>query len=1186
MNCPYCGRRIKNKAVFCPYCGKRTNPTIHPSESNDTGKNDYGKRESDIFSDYDDVVNMSSSSGSSIDRTRRRKTNKKRMHFFVLIAVFVILLCIAGFVGLKLLLQQGQGADEEISHIPGTMRMLGKGFSDIKITDEETAIKAAAQSAEELGYENAMKDLVGYYSTTVDGETFYRLQQTYKGIPVYGRYVVVVAGESGQAVSLSTDVRDLPDQIDTTITVSDSQIKENVKEYAIYNWRELHDDIQISPVQDASKVIYDLTEEETACIGVLLYVENGEKTYEVVADGKTGVVKSAVCNMLEQTSTGTDGINSFPVDFDGNNTYTLGDSDRNIEVFYFNGGTSGNISEVENLRRPVTSIGDNVFGNTQEEVDINCQQGVDFYLSILKIIDYYQDSFGKGIPFGNIKCGYDDHFDNGQNARGGTLTIDDSQRVASIYLGTNISADSYTVIGHEYTHCIQFEIDAAIDETDPGICEGLADLFGVFFNAHCTGTLNWDIDLGITHRNAASPERYHYPKTVLEKNKSPEADDHAYATAVARIGYLMYESGHFSLDDLQKLWYKTLIRLPHSPSYGFLRDCMEQTVAAKYGIGSSELTTVQDIFYQIGITSGTYIECGNDPSISVYDRNGELYDDYDLEINGTKISGFLGRKKEEFHQSHTVNSTEAFPLHLENGTYTVSITDRADYRKLGEQKTNYLQLIVSEKNTNNVVECMSGFGSDYVAVPGAQLTVLDAEENVFKDYEATASTNTDSKGIEIHDGQLNLEEHNNYRIVLANRKGDTIFLDTFTLRISDAGNSTIVRKTSFVEASIIKGKVIDSISGTPVPEVTVTYEDKDDSSNTATSTADKDGKYTFENVPAGNYNLRFTHEYYKDGKAELKVGADPKVYEVETVELEPEDDIDWYQYIKDVLGPQYGFADKEVKNGILTNDNNTSSEPGWNKRNGIISADFIDMTEDGAEDLLLYRYGQVPEGSSYRAALFAELYTEENGDVKKLGEIEISSNDLSYAVINGKSYASLRVGTIYVNEKPYMWVELFGCAYYANGSAFDASFYGWDGSQFRLTWMNGKSHGGSSGIVYSLRTYTDESNYEEEIFYHQDVAQDYIYPGGNGKMGKEASDFAEAVRFGYELLELPDPVNCTYPYVSGHSNSSDEPIYPSYWDTDVVKKTLEINISGPVYETNHIKDSVTDYSDLMIHVEE
>ena len=115
-----------------------------------------------------------------------------------------------------------------------------------------------------------------------------------------------------------------------------------------------------------------------------------------------------------------------------------------------------------------------------------------------------------------------------------------------------------------------------------------------------------------------------------------------------------------------------------------------------------------------------------------------------------------------------------------------------------------------------------------------------------------------------------------------------------------------------VLGSKVTGTVIDSISGTPVPEVTVTYEDKDDPSHTATSTADKDGKYTFENVPAGNYNLRFTHEYYKDGKTELKVGADPKVYEVETVELEPEDDNDWYSYIRDNYVEKWGFASLET----------------------------------------------------------------------------------------------------------------------------------------------------------------------------------------------------------------------------------------------------------------------------------
>ena len=108
MKCPYCGRRIRNKAVFCPYCGKRTDTTLHPSKADDASNNEYGQKESDIFSEYDDVVNMSSPSGISIDRTRRRKTRKKRMQLFVLIGVFVILLCFAGFVGLKLLLQQGK----------------------------------------------------------------------------------------------------------------------------------------------------------------------------------------------------------------------------------------------------------------------------------------------------------------------------------------------------------------------------------------------------------------------------------------------------------------------------------------------------------------------------------------------------------------------------------------------------------------------------------------------------------------------------------------------------------------------------------------------------------------------------------------------------------------------------------------------------------------------------------------------------------------------------------------------------------------------------------------------------------------------------------------------------------------------------------------------------------------------
>ena len=74
----------------------------------------------------------------------------------------------------------------------------GGGNENTSVSNKRTAIATNdfVAKAKELGYENALNELQGFYTTTVDGETYYRLQQTYQGIPVYGRYVVVVADDS------------------------------------------------------------------------------------------------------------------------------------------------------------------------------------------------------------------------------------------------------------------------------------------------------------------------------------------------------------------------------------------------------------------------------------------------------------------------------------------------------------------------------------------------------------------------------------------------------------------------------------------------------------------------------------------------------------------------------------------------------------------------------------------------------------------------------------------------------------------------------------------------------------------------------------------------------------------------------------------------------------------------------
>ena len=819
---------------------------------------------------------------------------KKLSRFAVAILAFVLAV---SPVGCGMNTTGGKGPDEEIVNSITSMKTLEGDFSDILIKDEESAIKAASESAKELGYENALNELQGFYTTTVDGETYYRLQQTYQGIPVYGRYVVVVADDSGKAISLNTDVRDLPESLNTQITVNDAQIAKGIKEYAALHWKELNDVLKFTSVSKADKVIYDLDEGEEARVCVKLYVTNGGEVYEVVADGETGAVRSAVSTIKTLSATGTDGTKNFPVNVGEDGTYTLGDEERDITVFYFNGGSSNDMSSVNQL--PVTSAGDSVFGNAPEETDIHCQRAVDFYTTALKIVDYYQDTFGQGIPFGSLDLGYDDMRKGGNNASGGSAISSDSDPkpgspYATLYLGANLPADSYELIGHEYTHCIQYGLDAAVEESDPGIMEGIADIFGFFFDAYCTGSIDWDMDLTIAgvdgHRNAVSPGSYNYPSTVLEKNKSGQAADHAYATVISRIAYLMYDSGEFPLDELQMIWYKTLCRLPHTASYGHLRDCLKQAVEAKYGVSSVQSELLSDILNEVGIVSDPYFECNNKIKLSVYDRNREPYDDYLLRIEGVKITGIL-KKEERFEQEAAVNSSAPYELDLPNGTYTCTVTDNADVVDIGSRtdvvdirsRTKTFILYVNKKHTNDVAECFTEFGSDFVAAPGAKLTVLDAIGNDYKDYEAIATKRLQK--IVINDGVLNLPVHNNYYVQLTNTKGNTAQRDAFILRIKEGGKTEIVKETEFIGGSIIKGKVVDSETQKPLSGVKVQYTNQNNPDETGSVLTDAEGLFRTDYLTEGRIKISFSLERYAEMSTETDVNSEPHEYNLGVVQM-------------------------------------------------------------------------------------------------------------------------------------------------------------------------------------------------------------------------------------------------------------------------------------------------------------
>ena len=122
-----------------------------------------------------------------------RKNIRKRATIIILVAA--LLVGATGAIIWKLVKSSNNVTDPFV--------LLSEGFTDRKIVDEDSALAAIGDVAEVLGIEDANSEFSNCEISTVSSNTYYRFQQEYKDIPVYGRSVVVVADKNGNSLSLS-----------------------------------------------------------------------------------------------------------------------------------------------------------------------------------------------------------------------------------------------------------------------------------------------------------------------------------------------------------------------------------------------------------------------------------------------------------------------------------------------------------------------------------------------------------------------------------------------------------------------------------------------------------------------------------------------------------------------------------------------------------------------------------------------------------------------------------------------------------------------------------------------------------------------------------------------------------------------------------------------------------------------
>lgn len=455
---------------------------------------------------------------------------------------------------------------------------IGGKFTSINVVDSDSAIAAAQEVAKNCGLENAANELSVANINTVDGITYYRLQQNYNGIPVYGRTFIISADDSGNTQSLTSNSIDI--DVDTCKTIPLEEAKTIIKNYLNNTLKSSNDNTTV--FNSYSEIIYTFSD-----ISPVFAYRFKAVVEDELYDVFLGVEEKSVIACFDANMTQT--VSGTGIDVNGNNTsfnvnkksdalFTLEDFDRNIRVFDANNRTvfisndccivdsSGNIYKLkeENFidKNNNIVIVDNDNGRIQQGkwkvIDVNgnvlgenAYFLVDIYgkdtklnpvesnsatftnnktVTLMKeaqnIYDFFLEKFSR--------MGFDNN--NGSmslvanNTRGAySSDIAQGTPAAILVLGSDNELTT-ELIAHEYMHSVERSISGMLYEGESGaIMEAYSDLFGeILEDYYNDGTLNGNCDwihhakeeLGYDHsRNIENPNESDNPSKVGEETR-------------------------------------------------------------------------------------------------------------------------------------------------------------------------------------------------------------------------------------------------------------------------------------------------------------------------------------------------------------------------------------------------------------------------------------------------------------------------------------------------------------------------------------------------------------------------------------------------------------------------------------------------------------------------------------------
>lgn len=685
--CCKCGIKIQDdNAAFCPNCGNKI------AEVN-----------------IETTIN-----------NKEAKRPKKKIRIIIACILSFAILVVGTIGGLSFFKNKPADLKTDVNYTAYT-----ESFTDVLITDEKSAIEAIASIGDTLGIKDANSELKVTFTNKRGTDNYYRLQQYYKDIPVFGRNITVVADENGKSLGLTANYSPI-ENIDTKPSLNEEKISEKIsKAYGgvdsqTNNGLTLYTLYNSSPTLAYDVVISKANENEIVYEQCIVSAENGDillrnslirtdiehsldeytykvndKTYLMYDESRNILVLNSNEKLLEYKIIEKDGVEYLAVSNDGKtneNDNPLWDLNKTLICGNIKIEGSGKAKWKDNAVKLINSI----------------ENTYDFYSKILNWNGYDN----KNSP---MLTSYNDYFYSyGNNAYSkGNLLV----------FGYEKDLTDVGVIGHEFTHSVEGSISGMLYSGESGaIMEAYSDIFGELAEDYAKdGILNGDCDWIHGSRNMIDPSVNNYPARYLDDNWKSTADTgsdsdygnvHTNNTVISHAAYLMSSgvNGNARIDNksLAVLWFNALNMLQRDSDFSQCRNAVE--LSARIMVKNKELTEEQykcviAAFKQVGISRAAYTNKNivkNQFTLSVLSSQKTENVSFNLTIYQRKRSDFdlfgMGfgipytGLYEVYNKSHTNGNVE---LNLESGTYDFYITENSS-----DSETIITRVVVDKSLSN------------------------------------------------------------------------------------------------------------------------------------------------------------------------------------------------------------------------------------------------------------------------------------------------------------------------------------------------------------------------------------------------------------------------------------------------------------------------------------------------------